>query len=117
MEKNEEQSWTIKGATLSDKSARKEYKLTQDEILEGINEGKLHFRVNYIYDNPWYRLLRTEVEKYAEEKYGFKHLQENKLKTELRQVEKELKELKAKTQFLEIRKEEIQAKLGTKTKK
>ena len=48
MNRNDEQLWTIKGATLSDKTARKEYKLTQEEILEGINEGKLHFRINYI---------------------------------------------------------------------
>ena len=117
MKENESQLWTVKGATLSDKKARKEYKLTQDEILEGINEGKLHYRVNYIYDNPWYRLLRNEVEKFVEEKHGTNHLQENKLKTELTQIEKELKTLKAKTLSLVIRKEEIQVKLGIKTKK
>ena len=113
MSNKEEHLWTIKGATLSDKTARKEYKLTQDEILEGINEGKLHFRVNYIYGNPWYRLLRIEVEKFVEEKYGDKHFQMIKLKTELKQIDKELKTLKAKIQSLEIRKNEIYTKLGT----
>ena len=117
MKENEEQLQTIKGATLSDKSARKEYKLTQDEIIEGINKGKLHYRVNYIYDNPWFRLLRNEVEKFVKEKYGVKYLQENKLMTELKQIEKELRALKVNTQTLEIRKEEIRAKLGIKTKK
>ena len=111
MEENDEQLWTVKGATLSDKSARKEYNLTQDEILEGINEGKLHYRVNYIYDNPWFRLLRTEVEKFVEEKHGTKYLQDNRLKTELKQINKELKTLKTKTLSLEMRKNEIKREL------
>ena len=104
MKENDDQLWTVKGATLSDKSAKKEYKLTQEEILEGINAGKLHYRVSYIYENPWYRLLRTEVEKFVEEKHGANHLQENKLKTEMRQIDKELKILKAQTQVLEMKK-------------
>ncbi len=111
MNKDDEQLWTVKGATLSDKTARKEYKLTQEEILEGINEGKLHFRVNYIYDNPWYRLLRIEVEKFVKEKHGDNHLQENKLKTELKKIDKELKTLKAQIQSLQIKKNEIHTKL------
>ncbi|MBU4444996.1 hypothetical protein KJ656_07950 [bacterium] len=112
--KNYEQLWTVKGATLSDKSARKEYKLTQEEILEGINEGKLHYRVNYIYDNPWFRLLRSDVEKFVEERHGANHLHVIKLKTELKQIEKEIKALKTQTQSLEIRKAEIHALLEIK---
>jgi len=112
MKKDDEQLWTIKGATLSDKTARKEYKLTQEDILEGINNGKLHFRVNYIYDNPWYRLLRNEVEEFVKEKYGDNYLQVNKLKTDLRQINNELKTLKAQIQSLEIKKTEINIKLG-----
>ena len=113
MNRNDEKLWKIKGATLSDKTARKEYKLTQEEILEGINEGKLHFRINYIYDNPWYRLLRSEVEKFVKEKHGDNYLLVNKLKTELKQIDKELKTLKAQIQSLEIKKNEIHTKLGT----
>jgi len=111
MKENYDQLWTVKGASLSDKSAKKEYKLTQEEILEGINGGKLHYRANYIYGNPWYRLLRGEVEKFVEEKRGAKYLQENKLKTELRQIDRDLITLKAQIQSLEIRKIEIHAKL------
>jgi len=48
MSENDELLWTNKGATPSDKTARKEYKLTQEQIIKAINEGKLHFRVNYI---------------------------------------------------------------------
>jgi hypothetical protein len=33
-------AWFKKGATLSDKSAKKEFGLTQDEIIEGIEDGK-----------------------------------------------------------------------------
>lgn len=100
-------NWREKGATLSDKSVRKIYKLTQDEILEGINNGKLQYKVNYIYDNPWFRLLKTEVEKYIEEKYGKTHLQLLKLKMELKDIETELKTINNRAKELEKRRKEV----------
>ncbi|MCF6150454.1 MAG: hypothetical protein E3K37_17605 [Candidatus Kuenenia sp.] len=33
--------WTKKGGTLSDKTAFKEFGLTQNDIMKAINEGKL----------------------------------------------------------------------------
>jgi hypothetical protein len=36
--------WLRKGATLSDKTARKEFGLTQNEIVQGIRTGKLQCR-------------------------------------------------------------------------
>jgi hypothetical protein len=38
---NPDEEWRRKGATLSDKTARKEYGFTQDEILAAINAGLL----------------------------------------------------------------------------
>jgi len=35
--------WQRKGATLSDKTARTEFGLTQDEIVQAIRAGKLHY--------------------------------------------------------------------------
>jgi hypothetical protein len=58
-----------KGATLSDKSARKEFGLTQEEILEAINDGKLQYRTNIIFGNPYFKLVRSEVEAFVDEKY------------------------------------------------
>jgi hypothetical protein len=36
--------WVRKGATLSDKTARAEFGLTQDEIIAAIRAGKLQYR-------------------------------------------------------------------------
>src|ERR1019366_7880343 len=36
--------WQRKGATLSDKTARQEFGLTQDEIYDAIDAGTLHYR-------------------------------------------------------------------------
>ncbi len=47
-----EQEWRRKGGTLSDKSVRKEFGLTQDEIIDAINAGKLHYRLTSMYGNP-----------------------------------------------------------------
>jgi hypothetical protein len=51
-----------KGATLSDKTARSEYGLTQEEIFAAIDAGKLEYRPAAMHGNPWLRVLRGEVE-------------------------------------------------------
>ena len=61
--------WQRKGATLSDKTARKEYGLSQDEIVEAIRDGQLQYRENSIHGNPFLRLLRHEVEALIEKIY------------------------------------------------
>ena len=40
--------WSRKGATLSDKSARTEFGLTQQEIMDAIEGGKLQYRTNTV---------------------------------------------------------------------
>lgn len=105
---NNENIWTIKGATLSDKSARNEYKLTQDEIIKAINNGQLQYRINYVYENPYYKLIRAEVEELVEKKYGKKYLKIGKLNKELDVINKELRRLKKQIKVLENRKLELQ---------
>jgi hypothetical protein len=39
-----ESEWQRKGATLSDKTAREEFGLTQDEIVRAIRAGQLQYR-------------------------------------------------------------------------
>ena len=58
------------GATLSDKSARQEFGLTQQEIFAAIRAGKLQFRESNMHGNPWFRLLRHEVEALVKQKSG-----------------------------------------------
>jgi hypothetical protein len=57
-----DEEWGRKGATLSDKTARSEFGLTQDEIIAAIDAGKLQCRSASMHGNPWLRLLRREVE-------------------------------------------------------
>ena len=57
--------WQRKGATLSDKTARQEFGLTQDEIYDAIDAGTLQYRQAAMHGNPWLRLLRREVEALA----------------------------------------------------
>lgn len=103
----EDSVWTNKGATLSDKSARKEFGLTQPEIIQAIREGKLQYRTNNIYGNPYLRLVRKEVEKLVDEKYGGEYLKKKKIQHELAQVNQALKKLKAQAVALEKRKDEL----------
>ena len=104
--------WQGKGATLSDKTARKEFGLTQDDIVHAIRAGRLQFREGSIYGNPFLRLLRREVEALVEHDDGDDHLRERKAKTELAHVSRELKRLKAEVAKLEKRKSQIIADLA-----
>jgi hypothetical protein len=104
--------WSKKGATLSDKSARKEFGLIQEEIIEAIKNGKLQYRNNNIYGNPYFRLVRSEVEALVNEKHGGDYLKQKKLKKELSQINKELKILKTEIASLEQRKIELLVSLG-----
>ncbi len=96
--------WTQKGATLSDTSARKEFGLTQEEIIEAIKSNKLQYRNNHMHGNPYFRLLRHEVEALVDEKYGAHYLENKRLKNELAQVNRNIKRLKSELSSLEKRK-------------
>jgi hypothetical protein len=97
-------NWTQKGATLSDKSARKEFGITQEMIINAIKCGKLQYRQNHIHGNPYFRLLRTEVESLAKELFGEDYLIKKKLQNELSQVNNEIRKLKKQIKILEERK-------------
>ncbi len=71
-----------------------------------IKSGKLQYRINYIYENPYYILIRA-VEKVVEEIHGKNYLKISKLKNELKQVDKELRRLKTQAKALKNRKEEV----------
>jgi chromosome segregation ATPase len=97
------EEWSRKGATLSDKTARSEYGLTQDEIYAAIGEGKLQYRPGSMHGNPWLRLLRREVEDLVKTRHGDRHLREQKARTELARINRELKQLRAQLAALEER--------------
>jgi hypothetical protein len=55
----EDSEWQRKGATLSDKTAREEYGLEQDDIIRAIVAGRLHYREGSVYGNPFLRLVEN----------------------------------------------------------
>ena len=78
--------WAHKGATLSDKTARAEFGLTQDEIIAAIRAGKLQYRPAEIHGNPWLRLLRREVEDLVSSRHGERYHLERQARAELKRV-------------------------------
>jgi murein DD-endopeptidase MepM/ murein hydrolase activator NlpD len=96
-----EEEWRRKGATLSDKTARKEFGLTQAEIEAAIDAGQLQYQVGVIHGNPWLRLLRREVEDLMESTYSDHVHRQRRAKAELARVDRELKHLRAEVAALE----------------
>ena len=99
--------WSRKGATFSDKSARQEFGLTQQEIVAAIRAGKLQFQRNSMHGNPWFRLLRHEVEALVREKGGQDHLRKKKLQKELGDLDKEARKIKTRLKAVERRRAEL----------
>ena len=104
--------WRRKGATLSDKSARQEFGLTQQEIVAAIRAGKLQFREASMHGNPWLRLLRHEVEALVKEKSGQDYLHRKKLQKELADLDKETRKLRTRLKAIERRRSELMKELG-----
>ena len=104
--------WRQKGATLSDKSARQEFGLTQQEIYAAMRAGKLQFQQNNMHGNPWFRLLRHEVEALVAENGGQDHLERKKLEKELADLNKEARKIKSRLKTVERRRAELMVKLG-----
>ena len=95
--------WQRKRGSLSDTSVRKEFGLTQDEIVEAIRAGKLLFRRASAQGYPFLRLLRCQVEALVEAKHGGDYLKQQQAKAELGRVTRELKLLKVQVAVLEER--------------
>ena len=105
--KDGDSKWSQTGATLSDKSARQEFGLTQQEIIAAIRAGKLQFRESNMHGNPWYRLLRHEVESLVRDKSGQDHLQKKKLQKELADLNKEARKITTRLKAIERRRAEL----------
>jgi hypothetical protein len=110
-----ESEWQRRGGTLSDKTARKEFGLTQDEIVQAIRAGKLQYRHAAMHGNPFLRLLRREVEALVEKKHGNDYLKERQTETELAKIDREIRRLKTEVAELEARKASLLGDLARRT--
>ncbi len=103
--------WNRKGAALSDATAKTEYGVGRDFIVEGIRKNKLEYRDGAMWGNPYLRILRSQLESYIVEELGEDYLVNIKSDTELRKVKKEISVLKKKLAALLDRKAELEASL------
>jgi hypothetical protein len=107
-----DEEWGRKDATLSDKTARSEFGLTQDEIIAAIDAGKLQYRPASMHGNPWLRLLRREVEQLVRSRQGEQYLRERQARTELARINRELKQLRTQLAALEERRAALLSNFG-----
>ena len=66
--------------------------------------GKLQYRQNVAHGNPYFRLLRSEVELLALELHGAKGIEEQEIKFKLQKINSEINSLKRKLASLEKQK-------------
>ena len=66
--------WNRKGAVLSEVTAEKEYGVTRDFIVKGIQTGKLEYRDGAVWGNPYLRVLRSQLELYIVAQLGSEYL-------------------------------------------
>ena len=100
--------WNQKGATLSEVTAQKEYGVSRDFIIGGIESGRLEYREGAIWGNPYLRILRSQLERYILAELGSDYLAGKKGRTELRMIKKEIAELKKRLDQLQARKTELE---------
>ena len=71
--------WNRKGAALSDVTAQKEYGVTRDFIVKGVQVGELEFREGTVWGNPYLRVLRSQLERYIVAQLGSEYLLSKKV--------------------------------------
>jgi len=96
--------WNQKGASLSDVTAKKEYGVDREFIIKGIQTGNLEYHEGVIWGNPYFRILRSQLEGYITAEMGEDYLRKVKAQTELRSIKKEISETKRKLSGLQDRK-------------
>ena len=69
--------------------------------------GKLQFQQNSMHGNPWFRLLRHEVEALVTDKSGKDGLHKKKLEKELSDLNKEARKIKTRLKAIERRRAEL----------
>lgn len=100
--------WGRKGATLSDATAQKEYGVSREFILGGIQSGRLEYREGAIWGNPYLRILRSQLERYIVAELGSTYLGSKKRQRELRMIKKEIADLKKRLDELQARRMELE---------
>ena len=103
--------WNRKGATLSDVTAKAEYGVNREFVVKGIEAGRLEYRDGAMWGNPYFRILRSQLEKYIIAKRGEDYLVRVKAETELRRTRKEISALKKKLNALQERKADLEQSL------
>jgi len=103
--------WNLKGATLSDVTAKAEYGVDRDFVIKGIKAGKLECRDGAIWGNPYLRILRRQLEKYIAAELGSDYLVRVKAQTELRRVKKRISEISKELKMLQNRKADLEKSL------
>lgn len=100
-------AWTQKNGTMSYKSARDEFRLTQEEIIQGIRSGNLQYRSNNMHGNPYFKLIRSEIEALITEKYGEEYVKTKLLEKEIKETNRALNSAKRSISALDKRKAEL----------
>ncbi|MEA3443833.1 MAG: hypothetical protein U9R19_03820 [Bacteroidota bacterium] len=110
---NSNSIWNQTGGTLSHNNAIKEYGITLKEIIRCIKDDVFQYRINYVHGNPYYKLVRKEIEAFIIEKYGKNYIIERKLNHKSNQIKTELRKLKRQIKIREKDLELLSKKIET----
>lgn len=109
-----ESPWNQQGTTLSHKHGCKEFGLTENVLLEAIRSGKLQYRLSDTQGNPWFRVLRSEVEAFARELQGDSHADAQRIKHRVQMIDADVRRLRRQLSALEKERQALLMRQGSK---
>lgn len=95
-------NWAEKGASLSSVTAAKEYGIPHEELIGAIKTGQLHYQVGSMHGNPWFRLLRREIEALVAKRFGPSRVKGQKAKADIAKANQEIRKLQRRIKVLQI---------------
>jgi hypothetical protein len=102
-----ESPWRKAGATLNHKNACKECGLTEAGVIAAMRAGTRQYRQNSAHGNPYFRLLRSEVESLVLEIRGGKDKEAQKINHQLQESDTEIRSIRRRLASLERQKFEL----------
>jgi hypothetical protein len=82
--------------------------VSREFIVKGIRAGKLEYREDVIWGNPYLKLLRGQLEQFIANELGKDYPSKGRNETELRKIKKEISSLNKRLNELQSRKAVIE---------
>lgn len=84
-----------------DLSASREYGIARTDLEQAARAGTLSYQIAHTHGNPWFRLIRSEVEAFCRKRMGATGLKQQQAKARIATAKREIRQLQKRLRVLQ----------------